>query len=468
MTAAEHGTYDDSLRDSTCAGARLEPQLVVAIECDRPRSSAARFSLAGVNEVILGRSEARSVTRTSRHGYTTMRVGLPARSMSSTHARLVRAQGTWILEDAGSRNGSFLNGRRIERFAVSDKDVIEAGHVLLLLRERVEMVDGPADVDAAASHHEPGWGTLLPRLESELAALERMAQSRVPVLLLGETGTGKELLARNLHRLSKRSGDLVAINCGALPSSLVESHLFGHVKGAFSGSTRDERGFVRCADAGTLFLDEVGDLPAAPQAALLRILQEGEVIPVGATRPIRVDVRVVSATHRSLDGAGAASFRPDLFARLAGFTFRVPPLRERIEDLGLILADLLAMIAPGAGDGVTLTPELGRALLHHAWPLNVRELQQALAAALVLAQDGSLRPSHFPGLPAASMPAAVQSDTEEPLDDEAMRLRAALIQRLEQHEGNVAAVARAMRKAPMQVHRWMKRFRIDPKQFRRR
>ena len=466
MPSDEPETYDDSLRESHDGPRRREPQLVVVLECDRPLARSARFSLAGVNEVVLCRRAARVVTRVTAHGYTTMHVGLPARSMSSTHARLVRSAGTWILEDGGSRNGSFVNGHRVDRKAIGSQDSIEVGRVLLLLREDVEMANAPADLDAETTAEPPGFRTVVPRLADDFAALRRLAVARVPILLLGETGSGKEVVTRSLHALSERTGQLVPINCGALPQSLVEAHLFGHVKGAFSGAARDEPGFVRSADGGTLFLDEIGELSPASQTALLRVLQDGEVTPVGSTRSTRVDVRVVSATHRTLSGDGAGAFRPDLFARLAGFTFRLPPLRERIEDLGGILADLLAAHAPAGGRDVTLTPELGRALVRHSWPLNVRELQQALSAALALADDGVLRPRHFPRL-APPPPAARTEPMKGALDDESERLRVAVIARLEEHQGNVTAVARAMGKAPMQVHRWMKRFGIDPSAFRR-
>src|SRR5262249_24796529 len=154
----------------------------------------------------------------------------------------------------------------------------------------------------------------------QLAALARIASMPIPVLLLGESGTGKEVLARAVHTLSGRSGAFVAVNCGGLSASLIESQLFGHVKGSFTGAGRDEPGLVRAADRGTLFLDEIGDLPLAAQAALLRVLQEREVVPVGGARPVAVDLRVVAATHRPLEKMAAkGDFRADLLARLSGY-----------------------------------------------------------------------------------------------------------------------------------------------------
>lgn len=467
---AEH-TNDDSLRQPEPDG-RRQPQLVVALECDRPLAGSARFSLAGVDEVLLGRGGRREAIREVHQGYTTLRLRLPARSMSSTHARLVRAQGKWIVEDAGSRNGSFVNGQRVVRAVVSEGDVAEVGHALLFMRDRMNMGDAPSDLDGAELPiEEHGFRTLVPQIAEELAALKRLAPTRVPFLLLGETGTGKEAIARRLHALSGRTGAMVSINCGALPASLVEAQLFGHLKGAFSGAIRDESGFVRSAHEGTLFLDEIGDLTRSSQTALLRFLQEGEVIPVGSTRVTKVDVRVVSATHQSLTGNDAV-FRADLFARLAGRTLRMPPLRERMEDFGLAVAHLLAAHAAGGGEGITLSPELGRAFLQHRWPLNFRELKQAICAALPLTDDGVLRCKHFPGLAPTEGPrSTIHPDAgrvdARPWRSEDERLRVVVVAHLREHRGNVTAVARAMGKAPMQIHRWMKRFGIEPSRFRR-
>jgi DNA-binding NtrC family response regulator len=472
VSGSSFETLDDSLRSSGEPPDRVEPQLIVALECDAPTAGSARFSLAGVNEVIIGRGPERTATREVDHGYTTLHLRLPARSASSRHARLLRSQHRWVIEDAGSRNGSYVNGQRVTRSAVGDADVIDVGRVLLLVRQGMPMGDAPSNLDSRALDGEPhGFRTLIPRIAADFAALKRVARTRVPVLLLGETGTGKEAVARGIHLLSARSGAIVPINCGALPPSLVEAHLFGHTKGAFSGAAREEPGFIRSSHEGTLFLDEVGELPRPSQTTLLRVLQDGEVTPVGSTRATKVDLRVISATLRALTGDDAG-FRSDLYARLAGHTFQLSPLRERIEDLGLALADILSAHAPGGGEGVTLAPEVGTTFLQHRWPMNFRELQQAVCAALALTDDGVLRAKHFPSLraeprttpsvvpPAEAAPTAAMSDEDD-------RLRVVVLAHLREHAGNVRAVARAMGKAPMQIHRWMKRFGIDPNGFRR-
>src|SRR3989442_1997706 len=230
--------------------------------------------------------------------------------------------------------------------------------------------------------------TLSPAFALELERVATFARSQVPVLVSGETGTGKELIASAIHELSGRPGPFVAVNCGAIAPNLVESELFGYRKGAFSGALEDRPGLVRSSEHGTLLLDEIGDLPLAAQAALLRVLQENEVLPVGGTRPVKVDLRVVAATHRDLAALAAQDrFRRDLLARLDGARISLPALRERREDFGLILSALLEETAGEMARDVIFSPDAARTLLLHSWPLNVRELEKCIASAVLLARD---------------------------------------------------------------------------------
>ncbi|MSP63755.1 MAG: sigma-54-dependent Fis family transcriptional regulator [Myxococcales bacterium] len=319
----------------------------------------------------------------------------------------------------------------------------------------------------AARTARPGPAPLSGPLGRHFADLETVARSPVSVVLRGETGTGKEVIARAVHTLSRRPGDFVAMNCGALPDHLVESELFGHKKGAFSGATEDRPGLVRAAHQWTLFLDEIGDLPAPSQAAFLRVLQEREVVPVGATRPVRVDLRLVAATHRDLDALVAEGrFRADLWARIAGFTFTLPPLRQRREDLGMLIATLVHRITSGAAERVSFSSEAARALFHHAWPQNVRELEKCLGAAVVLARGERIELEHLPETVRAVPTAQAHSESTEGVDDrpltvEEQRHRDELQELLAKHAGNISAVARALGKARMQVHRWIKRYRLQ-------
>ncbi len=442
------------------------PLLVLALECSRPGALSARWSLAGLAAVHLGRGGERKFERTTSE----LTIRVPDRWMSSRHARIENSFGRWVLVDTDSKNGTVVNGQTTRRAVLADGDLIELGHTLFLFLDRVAMYDDdPVDVDlgdsgfAAAT---PGLATLVPEYARELTRLREVAASDISVLIEGESGTGKELLARAIHAVSGKTGAFVAVNCGALPANLVESELFGYKRGAFSGANTDQPGLVRSADGGTLFLDEIGDLPAASQAALLRVLQEREVMPVGGTRPVAVDLRVVAATHRELDEMIASQhFRHDLFARLAGFRIEVPPLSERRADLGLLVGLLhQRLFGTGAGPHPGFDVEAARMILRYPWPLNVRELEQALATAAVLAKATEVAPEHLPetvrtGRAPGAPKAAALSEADQRQRDELVRV-------LREHFGNISAVARAMGKDRKQIQRWIKRFAIDTTEFR--
>ncbi|HTN53483.1 MAG TPA: sigma-54 dependent transcriptional regulator [Anaeromyxobacter sp.] len=239
-----------------------------------------------------------------------------------------------------------------------------------------------------------------PALEAVLRQVRKVAPQKTTVLLEGESGTGKELVARAIHELSPRAPfPFVAVNCGAIPAELIESELFGHVRGAFTDARRDKKGLAAEADGGTLFLDEIGELPLGLQVKLLRFLQEEEVRPVGDVHARQVDVRVVAATARDLSRAVAAGeFREDLYWRLNVVHVRLPPLRERREDVLALAEHFLARYAALRPElpSLSLSPEAREALLAHRWPGNVRELEHALERAVVLAEGPVIREDDLP------------------------------------------------------------------------
>jgi len=237
-------------------------------------------------------------------------------------------------------------------------------------------------------------------MQAVLRQLGKVAPQRTTVLVQGESGTGKELVARALHDLSPRAGlPFVAVNCGAIPGELLESELFGHARGAFTDAVRAKKGLVVEADGGTLFLDEIGELPLPLQVKLLRVLQEGEVRPVGDTRFQQVDVRVVAASARDLAAAVAAGqFREDLYWRLNVVSVRLPPLRERAEDVERLARHFLGRFAPLRPEleGLAFSPEALESLRAHRWPGNVRELQHAVERAVVLAEGALIGEEDLP------------------------------------------------------------------------
>jgi DNA-binding NtrC family response regulator len=254
---------------------------------------------------------------------------------------------------------------------------------------------------AATGPEEPDGLALVghsPAIIDVMKTLARIAPSQATVLVLGETGTGKELVARTIHRYSERAGRrFVAVNCSALAEGLLESELFGHVRGAFTGAAVSRPGLFREADKGTLFLDEIGDISAGLQARLLRVLQEHEIVPVGSEAPVKVDVRVLAATHRDLpELVRQGRFREDLYYRLDVVTLSLPPLRERRQDIPLLVDHFLRTLSSRHGRGpVAIDPEAQRRLLGYDWPGNIRELQNVLERAVLLAEQGVIGPEHL-------------------------------------------------------------------------
>ena len=307
-------------------------RLVLALSCDRPLEAARALELTGAAEAWLGRAPPEAPPGV-------VRLSVPDERMSALHARLRRVLGRWVVEDAGSKNGLRVQGSQQRRAVLNPGDVIECGQSFLVFEEHPAVAESPLLPPGAA---ELGCQSFHPDLLAAWSALARVAPTRVPVMLQGETGTGKELAARALHVWSGRTGPFVAVNCGALPEQLAESELFGVRRGAFTGAVEDRPGLLRASSGGTMLLDEVGELPPGLQVKLLRVLQENEVQPVGAAQPIRVDLRVVTATHRDLaELVEEGAFRSDLFARLTGLEVELPPLRDRRADLGLLIPVLL-------------------------------------------------------------------------------------------------------------------------------
>ncbi|MEL6184191.1 MAG: sigma-54-dependent Fis family transcriptional regulator, partial [Myxococcota bacterium] len=315
------------------------PHLVYLLTADRLGASSCRVRLRpDRGSHVFGRGRELGCA-TSPDGIV---VSVPDPRMSSMHARLEPVGSRWRVEDLGSKNGTLVDGLAVDTpRLLADGDLLELGHSFFLYREMVST--WPELDDAPQSLGDEGPVSLSGPLVARYRDLARVAPSDLPVLLRGESGVGKEVAARALHALSGRRGRCVAVNCGALPETLVESELFGVRKGAFSGAHADRKGLVEEAGEGTLFLDEIGELPPSAQTKLLRVLQERCVVPVGATRPVPVNFRLVAATHRDLEkDVREERFRGDLFSRIAGYALVLPPLRERREDLGLLVRQIVA------------------------------------------------------------------------------------------------------------------------------
>ena len=382
MTAMSNETGNSTIADPVATDATLGgldsmgpagPVLILAFSADDPRPPA-RFDVRPRGN-LLGRG-------------CTLFPGEPLsdRKMSRTHAEIRRRKNAWTLEDVGSRNGTRLNGEALEPeepTKLADGDVIRMGGCVFVYRE--------AGGDGAGE--EGGVGADIVGMSDAIAVVHRavaaVAGHRESVLLTGETGTGKEVVARALHNASGRRGEFVAINCGAVSEGVLESELFGHKKGSFTGAVSDRVGLFRAAEGGTLLLDEVGEMPPALQVKLLRVLETRRVRPIGEQRDVAVDVRVVAATNRDLVAeVRAGRFRADLYARLCQWPLELPPLRERREDIPLLAEALLTR----RGDrGKRLHARLAESLTLHPWPLNVRGLLNVLRVAVISNDEPTLR-----------------------------------------------------------------------------
>jgi hypothetical protein len=369
---------------------------------------------------------------------------VPDPFLSTRHAVMSFQHGQVFIRDQLSRNGTWINGQRIIEQPLADGDLLELGHTLFCYRV-VDSVPVSSEVRLGPVR------TLCPEVHALVADLERIAPSREAVLILGETGSGKEMVAEMVHRLSGRSGALAPIDCGAVPDPLFEATFFGHKRGAFTGADDARPGEIARADAGSLFLDEVGNLSLDAQAKLLRVIETGRLTPLGG-EPRTVDVRWVAATNRELFGA-ADQFRADLLRRLAGYVARVPSLRKRREDLGLLTAYFLAEVgAQRASIGATAA----RRLFCGPFEGNVRELRQILRTAWLLAGGETIRSEHLPSHVMAEEPEARRATTGKQDIEQA----------LEASSGNVVQAARRLGTTGRQLYRWIEKHEIALARYR--
>jgi DNA-binding NtrC family response regulator len=312
--------------------------------------------------------------------------------ISSRHLKLILKDGKVWIFDLLSTNGVFLNGVRVREAEWEVGAVVKAGQCQLTLLETGQEVVLAPEVPKELG----GFTGNSPAMKQLYRLLERIGPTEATVLLLGESGTGKEVAARAVHQVSQRAqGPFVALNCGAISPELMESELFGHEKGAFTGAARRHEGAFGQARGGTLFLDEIGELPLDLQPKLLRVLENKSYRMVGGSEEISAEVRVVAATHRDLaDLVKNKRFREDLFFRLFVFPVYVSPLREHLEDLSQLCLVFLQEFSP-PGQMKNLSEEALKKLRQHDFPGNVRELRNVLLRAVILAEDGTIRPEHI-------------------------------------------------------------------------
>jgi DNA-binding NtrC family response regulator len=436
-------TWDSTLTDS------------LAQTAAKPRWTARVVAIAGkpVNLQPVELAPVTPIGRAVESSGPTAGITLRDPRVSRLHASIEIVRGAAKIARHGEGK-LLLNGVAGEGGALEDGAFVVLGQSAIVVRHR------PPDQEEL-----PAWGLLgdSPGIRAVRRVVRLVGPTASTVLILGESGTGKEVVARALHEASRRKGPMISVNASAIPATLAESHLFGHVTGAFTGATSAGTGVFRAAEGGTLFLDELAELPAELQPKLLRVLEERVAVPVGSTKGIPVDVRVISATNKDLLAeVDAGRFRGDLYARLSDFTLELPALRERREDILTLLARDLGDDAP------PLSQELLVDLLARPYRFHVRELRKLATQLKVRGADAERltldmidRPE---GAPPTPPPAAPEEGAEAALG--AVPTKEELEGMLARHRGVIELVAKETGRSRRQVHRWLEKYGIDLAPFR--
>jgi len=421
---------------------------------------------------------------------------LPDPAVSRLHARVFRVGQQYFLADLRSRNGTHADGRRITQLTLEDGKMFQVGPFRIHFHRpasvpgageepTVSPGSAPTFVDSAKTEPLPApkraslpsatgdapFGLIgrSAHVKKLIGTIRRVAASDVPVLIEGETGSGKELVARGIHDASaRRDRPFVVVNCGAISPELIESELFGHEKGAFTGATAQRKGAFELAHNGTIFLDEIGELPLALQPKLLRALEQKEVKRVGGNDLLLADVRVLAATNRNLrEEVARKAFREDLYFRVGAITVPIPPLRDRREDVAPIARHFLS----GMGDHTSapvpgLSPAALDALVSHDWPGNIRELRNAIQRAVVMAEDGELTASDFSFLRPASAQGP-EPETASGLSRWERAERTNILGELARQMGNKTKAARELGIAKSTLFEKLKKYGIRSEEFDR-
>ena len=387
---------------------------------------------------------------------------IPDHRVSGRHAVLRHEpkSGRHLISDQNSKNGTMVNGRRIGGSTLLKAgDILRLGDTLLLYEHWQQNPPGDRPAESEVIGQSPAFNLVFKE------AL-RVADKEMNIIITGESGTGKEVLTKEIHRLSRRKGRMVAINCGALPDNLMESELFGYVRGAFSGAVHDKEGLFQAASGGTLLLDEITELSLKLQAKLLRAVETGEVLPLGTTTPQPVRTRIISATNRDMEEElKEGRFRGDLYMRLNDWSLNLPPLRERKSDILPLARAFLSEFNPEKT--FFLDADFVEAILLFDWPYNIRELKKEMRRAAVLGEDEiRLALSHLPekiGAPISMRRSqtALMKNVLPSLENRCTPPREELVELLSRFKGKVSRIAKELNLDRAKIYRWIKKYDID-------
>ncbi|MHB1024302.1 MAG: sigma 54-interacting transcriptional regulator [Desulfobacteria bacterium] len=421
---------------------------------------------------------------------------LPDPSVSRLHAKIFRVGRQYFLADLRSRNGTHADGKRITQLSLEDGRMFQVGPFRIHFHRPVSGLPAGEEptappgtassiTDSAEAHPvrvpkrkeaptvtvEAPFGLIggSAHVRKLVETIRRVAASDVPVLIEGETGNGKELVARGIHDASaRRERPFIVVNCGAISPELIESELFGHEKGAFTGATAQRKGAFELANSGTIFLDEIGELPVALQPKLLRALEQKEVKRVGGNDLLLADVRILAATNRNLrEEIARKAFREDLYFRIGAITISIPPLRDRREDVAPIARHFLSgMGNPASGPLPILSPAALDALISHDWPGNVREVRNAIQRAVVMAESGELTGHDFSFLRQAETQGAETENTSG-LSRWEQAERTNILGELARQMGNKTKTARELGIAKSTLFEKLKKYGIRTAEFDR-
>lgn len=369
-------------------------------------------------------------------------------SISRHHARIEKNKqtGLFVIKDMGSRNGVFLNGNRVYQAVLSNNDKIDLGHLSFYFS--FSRLGDSWQINSRSQNAK--WN-------EQLARIPYLAKTDSPVLILGPSGTGKEVMAQAIHKMSNRSNaPLVSVNCSALSENLIESELFGHKKGSYTGAIQDRKGAFLSAEQGTLFLDEIGDLPTSLQPKFLRAIENQEVKPVGSDKSFKTDVRIISATHKNLKTKSAQTeFRRDLYYRLNVISIYIPPLKDRMEDFDSLLQNFCLK------EGVTFSQKAIEVLKGYHWPGNIRELKNMVARAKALFLNEPIDKAKANLI----LDQGTQSGIEGAISMADIE-KSAIIDFLKLFKGNQSKVARALEVPRSSLNDRLKKYGISPSKYK--
>ena len=457
------------IEDENSGFITIPPKLVLAFHCSNIFQNQKTFDLENITSVHINRADDSDVLVENKDKK--INIYLPDKWTSKKHAIIEYVNDEWILQDLGASNKTFLNDSPILKNVLSDGDVIGIGGSIWVFRE--SYITHANNYHKKRKAENPILSSLNFKTQSIFNTLQLYACNERSMLIYGPPGCGKSLIARTLHTLSGREGDLMSVDCGALSQNLIEAELFGSEEGSFTDAKKSRKGLLYSADKGTLFLDEIGEMPLQLQTRLLHALEEKEIRPIGSNKYIKIQYKVICATTRFLDeDVKIGKFNEALYSRISGSIFHIPPLKERVEDIGALLAKFYNS-GEKSFDRLSFSPILARNLFLYTWPSNIRGLVDFVENSI-----SHINPNNEIGIDA--LPDKIRSykfvkASTDPFSKDNVDLlnnikkrptKSQFIRLLKDNKGNITAIARFLQTSPSQVARKLNELELDVNEYR--